>query len=88
MPTYEIVLSDGAKFSAHASSAADAIQVALLKNEGKTVSRCSRPGFQYEVPPHKAYQPRKKPAPEETSPLFDEAEIKRESSLARAKAGK
>ena len=88
MKTYEIILSNGGIFTAHASSAADAIQVALLKNIGKTVKRCSCPGFEYEVPPHKPYAPQPKRSPAETLPMFDESKIKLESEAALRRAGK
>lgn len=89
---YNLVLSNGSKLGVDAASASEAIGSALIENPGHTVVTCStgdKNGFiKFEIPPHQAIKKqvvdKKKPTSE--AGLFDDAEIKRESRLAKDKA--
>lgn len=54
MKTYQVMMSDLRTERVNANSAADAIQLALMKNPGKTVTACNCPGMSFDIPPHKA----------------------------------
>ncbi len=59
MKTYQCTMSSGATERVNSHNAADAIQSALMKHVGSTVTKCSMRdmsgnGMDFDIPPHKA----------------------------------
>lgn len=88
---YNLTLSNRCRIALDSTSASEAIGTALLNNPGQTVVTCSagdKNGFiKFEIPKHEPIKKQvvKKQITSEAS-MFDDAEIKRESRLAKDKA--
>ncbi len=95
MNNYHVVMADGHRIDLKKRTASDAIQWALEEHLGHKVASCHLGNrndayITYEIPEHvalteKAKHPKRV---DNTEPMFDAEEIRKESECARSRAGR
>ncbi len=94
MTNYIVTMDDKTKVTVLAWSAADAIQSALGKHIGHKVTACHAGlgggSISYDIPAHVALveKPKRPKKTDDTEPMFDPEEIRKESEAALYRAGK
>lgn len=97
MTKYTVTMDDKTKLTILAWSAADAIQSALSKHLGHKVAACSAGldtkyggTITYDIPAHVALveKPKRPKKTDDTTAMFDDEAIRKESEYARSRAGR